>query len=191
MELPLIKNIKDKSGMTIMELIIAMLVSGLLLGYGVIKYLDFNKSQTVKNVGLNVKSELRRIQGKALAGVKPPECGSSRLDGYTVDFLNSDAAYCPDGSCLVSQAVCSGTPLGDISIYLLTPNFAFDPPLPGTLTLYTLAGGTDDYGRLTIRGYTNPNDYYYQICITQGGDIKDCGFQKETPGSWADCGGCP
>lgn len=183
-------------GMTIMELIIAMLVSGILLGYGVVNYLDFNKTQTVKNVGLNVKNELRRVQGKSLAGVKPIECGSDTFDGYQISFLNDDAAYCPGTSCIVSQALCGGNLAGDLGIYLLTPDFEFNNPSQPIITLYSLDGGstanTSNESRLVVKAYSAPDEYFYRMCITEGGDIKDCGFNQTSSYNWnTGCGGCP
>ncbi len=188
---------KKSSGMTLIELIFAMLISGILLGYGVVEFLNFNKTQMVKNVGLNIKNEIRRIQAKALAGVKPQSCAPNGIfDGYQVDFLNADATYCPQAACIVSQAICDGVLSGDTNIYTLTPEFTFYNSAQPSITFYALAGGTDadssTKSRLVIKGYDSPNAYYYRMCITKGGDIKDCGFTDSASYDWnASCGGCP
>jgi len=72
------KNIL-KTGFTLLEIMISITIIGLLFTAGLARYMDFNKTQTLKSSVLDLKNNLRDIQAKANSGVKPTGCTGYRL----------------------------------------------------------------------------------------------------------------
>lgn len=176
------------SGFTLLEFVIAIAISSMLVGIGTVKYLDFNRSQKIKSVGLSLKNNIRDIQGKAVAGVKPTICVSPvplTLDGYQVGFENN-GVNCPGQSCVTVQARCQGANQGPIVAYNMPQDFFFSP-VPASFQFNALGAGVSANRVLTVQGFNTPNHYYYRMCVSTSGDIKECGYKKGDPPPTCSC----
>lgn len=155
-------------GFTLIEIMIAISISSLLFGVGIASYIDFNRTQTTKGVGLTLKNNLRGVQSQALTGVKPTTCSTAtELESYRIDFFSTSYQ---------AQAVCSGLVSGPVTTYNLESGFQFDP-VPTQINFLVLGKGTNTNQLINIKGF-GPSGRYYSLCVTRGGDIKDCGYKK-------------
>ena len=94
------KNLKKGlPGFTVIELLVAVVISGLLVVSGLVSYKSLGEKQKVKQAGTSFQTNLKLIQQKALAGEKPTICGSNSLSGYNVSRQSSGSyaveAICP------------------------------------------------------------------------------------------------
>jgi prepilin-type N-terminal cleavage/methylation domain-containing protein len=100
---------KSKAGFTLVELLMATAVIGLLLTIGLASYVDYNRKRRVRESALDLLNNLRFAQEKALSGEKPSSGSCSVLDGWKLEFISNEE-YCV-------QAVCSGVGVGDTRSY--------------------------------------------------------------------------
>jgi len=70
-------------GFSLIELLVVIAIIGILTGGAIAAYSNFNQAQTVRRVALEMKSNLRETQNKAVAGLKHQDC--------KVDFFDRDA----------------------------------------------------------------------------------------------------
>lgn len=161
-------------GFTLIEFIVVMSIISLIFGIGIVRYQDFNRTQTIKSAGLTFKNELREIQGRAVAGVKPATCTAS-LDGYRASFGNI-----PDNSIqqdyIASMAIC-GISYINTGQYDLPKGIGFSDSIPGYIDFLVLGKGTTTLNSriITISTFSSPVRYY-SLCVASGGDIIDCGY---------------
>lgn len=81
----------DKLGFTLIEILIAITISSLLLGFAATSFRDFQSTQEIEQAQQLLKSNLRYAQSQALAGVKETESGcTGDLVGWYV-LLTSNA----------------------------------------------------------------------------------------------------
>lgn len=176
-----IYHIQDSQGFTLIELMMVIVIMGVLFSLGVVYFSNFNKTQTIKGVGQTLKGNLRDIQGKALAGVKPTTASCQAvgvtLDGYRVTILNNFTYRI--------QAVCSGSLNADLTDYTLPSGFSITAPAQSVYFDFKVLGNGISFSDattskiMTVQGYQNPI-YYYSLCLSAGGDIKDCGYNKNS-----------
>lgn len=177
----------SSSGYTLIELMVVIAISAVLLLIGVAKYSDFNKTQTVKQAALKLKSDLREVRNKALAGEKDCTvafCGGSTdgcgndtsekpLDGWYINlFSNSYAFY---GHC----GGTGGTDFSNNSISLPT-NITLTWGLAGTNPLIkfkSLGQGVEVARTLCLTGFSK----FYKLVITVSGEVQDGGFVVSCP----------
>lgn len=134
-------------GFSLIELIIVLTIIAIISTIGIASFVNYSRSQTVKNVALDLVTILNTAKSKALSQVKPPstilECNGKSLDGYEVSI-------CQQANCISSannynyelHVVCEGNkglidgrinPSG-ISISPDGENFFF-PVLKGGISL--------------------------------------------------------
>ncbi len=158
----------SRLGFTLIEIMVAVAIGALIVGIGGAKYMDFNKTQSVKAAGQTFKNNLRAIQGKATSSIKPAGCGSNTLDGYRVIM--------PNFTTYTSEADCSGGVFTDLVTYTLPANISFNT-LPGGFTFNVLGMGTTlGLGVVYTLKDNSTTVKYYSICVVPSGDIKDCGY---------------
>lgn len=74
-----------KRGFTLIELMIAVVLTGLLVNGGLAAYRGVGERQKVKQAGISFQTNLKSYQQKALAGEKPDACADpDTLSGYRV-----------------------------------------------------------------------------------------------------------
>lgn len=75
-------------GFTLIEILIAISVMGIILGLSLVQYQRFNRRQIFQQAVEEVKSELRLTQDKALSGERP----QSKLGGIAINWCLSPNA---------------------------------------------------------------------------------------------------
>lgn len=165
-------------GFTLLELMIAVTLSVAMIGIGGVKYLDFNKIQSIKGAGQTFKNNLRAIQGKALASVKPAGCpDTSTLTGYLLTGINPTKYS--------SQATCTPSP-GTVDLVTYTlPTGIYFRAVPDNFTFRLLGQGTSLVSGQVMTLQNAPlninSTKFYSVCVSPGGDIKDCGYAASSP----------
>ncbi len=161
-------------GFTIVELMLVMSISILMMGWGIIRYVDFNRTQVIKNTGLTIKNNLRDAEIGAISGNRPLSGCVGNLLGYQVTFAVS--SYQIDASCASGAS-------GNIVTYTLPQNFIFNS-IPSSFTFSVLAQGTSGVNRVIFvrtSGSLGSKTKWYGICVKTSGDIDDstsngCGY---------------
>lgn len=167
-------HVSFSMGFTLIELMIAISIGSLVLTLGTARYMDFNKTQTIKEVGLTVKNNLRQIQTKATTGVKPASaaCTSSvSLDGYQITISNTS---------ITSTAVCNGSTSGNpVTTYNLPAGLFFDSS--GSTIFNVLGKGVSVAKQILIKNSSTSPSKWYALYIRASGEIKDCGYTSDVP----------
>ena len=70
----------SSKGFSLIELLVVITIIGILTGGAIAAYSNFNQAQTVRRVALEMKSNLRETQNKAVAGKKHVDCTEDRWD---------------------------------------------------------------------------------------------------------------
>ena len=104
------KNL-PKFGFTLIEIMIAVVVGGILFSGGIAAYRSFGEKQAVKQAGNTFRINLKLFQQKALSGEKPVECLGS-ISGYRVSYVN-ESSYSLQVDCSVSDPGISTVSLGE------------------------------------------------------------------------------
>lgn len=154
-----------KNGFTLIELMVVVIVTIILITFGFAKYLNFNKTQTIKQAGLKLKNDLRDAQGKALSGIKT--C-SGVLDGYRLDYSLGGNSYSYYSSCSPSN---TGTPM---TISLPT-GVTFSNN--GSVFFKSLGLGVNTLTTFCLSGYGK----FYKLSVTISGEIQDYGIVATCP----------
>jgi prepilin-type N-terminal cleavage/methylation domain-containing protein len=74
-------------GFTLIELLVAVGISALLVLGGLAAYRGIGEKQMLKQAGLELQTNLRAFQKKALSGEKPSGC-TGVLDGFEVKYVS-------------------------------------------------------------------------------------------------------
>lgn len=173
-----VQALKSPHGFTLIEFLIVITLSGVMIGVGAVRYRDFNQTQLIKNSANTFKSNIRDIQGKALAQVKPgtgicADTGST-LEGYRLSFLDP-YSYQTEAVCKDSVGVTQGS--GFITTYTVPDGTEF----VGTyspITFYVLGDGASNrLNNIVLRNSGTPtsNTQWHLLCISTSGDVKDTG----------------
>jgi len=94
-----------KKGFTFIELIVVITILLVLSAAAIVNYNSYTNRERVRQLGLNLKSDLRFAVSKANSGIKPSSCSSTTLSSYDVSFIKSCA---PEGlSCYKIAPRCS------------------------------------------------------------------------------------
>lgn len=106
---------KSGAGYTLIEILVALTIIGILFGFGYVSYRDFNRRQALAGVAKQVQGDLRLAQQMALSGQKPddPKCkGTNTLVGYYFGTYFSGpntiyvvGAHCSGGNPTVTKSV--------------------------------------------------------------------------------------
>ncbi len=164
---------KKSSGYTLVEILVALTIVGLIFGIGYVNFRDFSRRQALAGVVRKIKGDLRVAQEDATSGQKPndpfnrcvdpTDVTKPLLNGYNFSVLNAQT--------YVIQAACSGGTVevkrvqisSDISISMSSPSILFK-----ILGQGTNIGATPASITLTQAG-TNSQAV---ITVSSGGEIK-------------------
>ena len=84
-------------GFTLLELIVAVAIGGILMAGGLAAYKGTGERQNLKQAGLEFITNLRAVQKKALSGEKPVGCVGS-LESFQISYVN-ETEYCFQAQC--------------------------------------------------------------------------------------------
>lgn len=145
-------------GFTIVELLIAVTLAGILTSAGIAAYRGLGEKQKVKQAGMTMVTNLKNIQQKALASEKPEECDDpDELEGYRVSYVDSDTY---EIRAICSIAIPSETELN------LTEGVEFSSSF-SVINFYVLRPQIDGAQTITI----GSDDYSYEVTIEASGVI--------------------
>lgn len=158
----MIKKSFSSQGLTLIELMISITIFGILVGLGMASYNEFNRSQTLKQAALNLKSNLREAQNKALSGEKPTT-GCTVLDGFEVRFTAGNYTI---------LAKCSPGPTYGAATTLSLPSGVQITtfPSPNPLILKVLGQGTNIVNEtdIVLSGFSKTQT----VTVTSSGEVR-------------------
>ena len=118
----------NRSGYTLIEILVSMSIIGLIFNFGYISYRDFARRQSLLGNARNLRADLRLAQEQAMSGKKPSSVacsGEGSLVGYDF-YLDSATSYVIQANCtggLVDDKVVETS--SEISLTTDTPRFTF------------------------------------------------------------------
>src|SRR5258706_3417069 len=127
-----ITNPKNQKGYTLIEILVAVTIIGLLFGVGYANFRGFSQRQVVLDAANSLQGDLRLTQELALSGQKPDDinCASANLlDGYSFRILSSSTyeirANCTGGVVLEPTKTVTLVTGADIASPFPSPNPIF------------------------------------------------------------------
>lgn len=166
-------NIRYTSAYTLIEILVALTIIGLLFSVGYANFRSFSQRQVVADNAKNLQGDLRLAQQMALSGQKPndPNCVSpgNTLNGYNFLVL-SEGSY-------EIRASCSGGAVGtaekevDLSSGAV---FASPFPSPNPILFKVLGNGTNipAGGSAVIKMVQTGTTNQTTVTIGAGGQIQ-------------------
>jgi len=151
-----------KNGYTLIEILVALTIIGLLFSFGYVSFRDFSRRRTISGVAKSIQGDLRLAQGNAITGQKPIGCNTT-LDTFGFRVVTS--------SSYTIEANCGATVVSVKDINL--PEGVSISPIPDPLLFKILGQGTNlgaaDWTLiLTQTGTGNTAT----VTVTSGGEIK-------------------
>jgi prepilin-type N-terminal cleavage/methylation domain-containing protein len=158
-----------QNGYTLIEILVALTIIGLLFGFGYASFRDFSRRQAVKDAAKIIQGDLRLAQENAISGLKPEGVGGCG----TSNTLNSYGFRIVSASEYIIEANCGVTPAPFIKDVNLPTGITIQTPLPSVLEFKVLGQGTNvgsTNWTLTLiqSGTTNTTT----VTVTAGGEIR-------------------
>lgn len=149
-----------RGGFTLIELMVAVAISGVVISTGIAAYRGFAEKYKIKQAGLEFQTNLRLLQRKATAGEKPAECLGG-FEGMRVRRINN-SSYAFQARCSLIDGNEKTAALPGEVIFNTGSFDLFFATLNSTVT------GTPQTIRLTESG----SAHTYEIIIEANGVIK-------------------
>lgn len=162
-----------KSGYTLIEILVAITIIGILFSVGYANFRAFSQRQVVLNAAKNLQGDLRLAQQIALSGQKPddPNCNSpaNSLNGYNFTIL-SGVSYEIRASCSGGAAASAEKTVDVLSGVVIASPF----PSPNPVLFKVLGNGTNipQGGSVVITLTQTGTNNKATITVTSGGEIK-------------------
>lgn len=154
-------------GYTLIEILVAMTIVGLIFGIGYVSFRDFARRQALSGVARSVRGDLRLAQEQALAGKKPDSVSCNdpnTLSGYYFDRVSA-GVYRIMAQCSAGDTEVKNVDLpADISLSISSSPLIFKILGQGT----NIPSG----GQVTITLTQFPTSSTREILVTPGGEIK-------------------
>jgi prepilin-type N-terminal cleavage/methylation domain-containing protein len=156
-----------KNGYTLVEILVALTIIGLLFSFGFVSFRDFSRRQGLSDAAKAIQGDLRLAQGDAITGQKPDNISCNlpkTLDSYSFNVL-SDSEYRIEANCFGAPVVIKDVNLPtDIAISASPNPLKFKILGQGT----NIASGLNWVLTLTQAGTSN----VAKVTVTSGGEIK-------------------
>jgi len=156
---------RNKSGYTLIEILVGMTIISLIFSVGYISYRDFARRQALEGSARRLEADLRLAQEQALTGKKPTSLACSEagaLNGY--DF------YVETATSYKVQANCSGG-LVDVKSVEVAEEVTLSSS-PGRFTFNVLGRGTSLSTAATITLTQTATGNTFDITVSPEGEIK-------------------
>lgn len=90
-------NRKAFKGFTIIEVLVVIVIIGMVMAVGSVRYREFSKRQMVVSVKRQIVADIRAAQSDAASGIKPGGCNAStyRLVGFAFEITNTGSPTTP------------------------------------------------------------------------------------------------
>lgn len=147
-----------KYGYTLIELVIAIAIMGLMVGASIAGFNTLNKRQTVLNAGKEVMSAMRVAQQRASSGTKPTGC--TQLYGYSVKATINTSTYSLSTVCSNATTV--------IKTYQLPTGVTFVSTFTTQFNVQT-GGASGSIGNISVRS----SYFTYTMTVGSAGDITE------------------
>lgn len=157
---------ENKKGYTLIEILVALTIVGLIFGIGYVNFRDFSRRQALTGTARSVMGDLRLAQEQALAGKKPTlaACNSPNLlNGYDFRVTGSSSYQL--------EANCSGGSVVTKSV-TLPPGITSSTPSPNPITFKILGQGTNLTAEATITLTQTGSSNTRIVTVSPGGEIK-------------------
>jgi prepilin-type N-terminal cleavage/methylation domain-containing protein len=164
---------KRTTGYTLIEILVALTVIGLLFSLGYANYRAFSQRQALLGAVKQLQGDLRLAQQMALSGQKPidPNCASpaNSLNGYNFTVLSGDN-YEIRASCTGGAVALAGKDVTISSGITIASPF----PSPNPILFRVLGNGTNipEGGNSVITLTQAGTNNTTTVTITSGGEIK-------------------
>jgi prepilin-type N-terminal cleavage/methylation domain-containing protein len=155
------KNLISVYGYTLIEILVALTIIGLLFSFGYAGFRDYSRRQAVSDTLKMIQGDLRLAEGDAITGQKPTGCNTT-LDTFSFRVV-SQSEYVIEGNCGATTI-----PVKDV---ILPSGIMISAP--ATLKFKVLGQGTNLVGAswtitVTQTGTTNTGS----VTVTSGGEIQ-------------------
>lgn len=155
-----------KDGFTIIEVLVALSITGLIFSAGYVSFRDFSRRQVITGAVRSIRGDLRLTQEYSLIGKKPDDIkctGANILDSYGF-FVSAADQY-------IIRAYCSGGVV-DVKTVDLANDLEISSPFPNPILFKALGAGTNLTAEVTITILQLSTQNSSQLSITPGGEIK-------------------
>lgn len=156
----------SRFGYTIIEILIALSIAGIIFSAGFVSFRDFSRRQVLTGSARTIRGDLRLTQEYALIGKKPEDercTGTNVLESYGF-FVSAQDQY-------VIRAYCSGG-VADVKTVDLPPDLEISAPSPNPISFKALGAGTNLEGDATIVITQISTSASTSLVVTTGGEIK-------------------
>jgi len=161
------KILQQKSGFTLIEMMVAIAIMIILTGMGIAGFIRFNDRQEVSNAAKQVQHIMRSAQSKAR--VKELPSGCTNLFSYEV--------HRSGGGPINVRANCQSGVNASLSSWTVPANLSVTPS-SFSVKFRTLHGSAEISGgtSLTIN-VIKGSEYNYEFVVNNGGEITTGGFK--------------
>ena len=153
-----------KNGYTLIEILVALTIIGLIFSFGYVSFRDFSRRQAVIGVAKTIQGDLRLTQGNAMTGQKPTGCNTT-LDTFSFRVISS--------SNYAVEANCGSTSIS-VKDVTLPAGIVISTPTPNPLKFKILGQGTNipQGGSAVITLTQTSTNNSATVTVTSGGEIK-------------------
>lgn len=146
-------------GFTLLEILIATSLIGVLSAVSIASFVTFSRSQQLQQATNGVLAAVKQAKSHAQSQVKPDSCQGKVLEGYRVEFCSSQ---CPDPNSYEIQVRCGGENYNlnddDSSFHLSNASIAQTQSL-----IFHIQGNSVTKGQ---SGQESVQEEYYDITVT-------------------------